>query len=304
VAAPVDRPPSTAAASRVPGPPVPPLVGPDGPPKALPPPPPPGELTLIGSGHVFQVRDTIHQAIVALRPDIVFVELDRGRLQALAERHRNGRAAAATGAKPPASGPPPSAGFVQKRLQRFQEGVAGMYGADVGEEMLAAVHAGQEVGARIALIDPPADDTVRRVLKELTWRERLRAGGLLVGGTVSGLLRRGKKADIEAEIRRYQEDPAAALEDLRGKFPTLHRIVIAERDAIMARRIAKHLVGARHGVAVVGDGHIPGLVALLGDLGPTVYRLADVREGRLPRPPASLATGTTTEVRFGFDAQA
>ena len=255
---------------------------------------PPGALTLVGSGHVFQVKDTIRQAILAVRPDIVFVELDRGRLAALAERQRSG-------GKSPA--PPPQAGFVQKRLQKFQEGVAGMYGADVGEEMLAAVQAGQEIGARVALIDPPADDTVRRVLKELTWRERFRAGGLLVGGTVSSLFRRGGKADIEGEIRRYQEDPAAALEDLRGKFPTLHRIVIAERDAIMARRIAKLLPGARHGLAVVGDGHVPGLISLLGDFQPTVYRLADVREGRLPRPPASLATGTTGEVRFGFDAQ-
>lgn len=269
-------------------------------PSAVPigPPPPPGALTLVGSGHVFQVRDTIRQAILALRPDVVFVELDRGRLQALAQRQQaNGKASPAP--SPPRTG----AGFVQKRLQRFQEGVAGMYGADVGEEMLAAVHAGQEVGARIALIDPPADDTVRRVLRELTWRERFRAGGLLVGGTVSGLFRRGKKADIEAEIRRYQDNPTAALDELRGKFPTLHRIVIAERDAVMARRIAKLLPGARHGLAVVGDGHIPGLVALLGDLGPTVYRLADVREGRLPRPAASLATGSTTEVRFGFDSR-
>ncbi len=244
-------------------------VAPSGPPA---PPRPPGALTLVGSGHVFQVRDTIRQAILALRPDVVFVELDRGRLQALAQRQQSG-------GKPAA--PPPGVGLVQKRLQKFQEGVAGMYGADVGEEMLAAVHAGQEVGARIALIDPPADDTVRRVLKELTWRERLRAGGLLVGGTVSGLFRRGKKTDIEAEIRKYQDDPAAALEDLRDKFPTLHRIVIAERDAIMARRIAKLLPGARHGLAVVGDGHIPGLVALLGDLNPTVYRLA---WPRAPRP--------------------
>jgi pheromone shutdown protein TraB len=276
---------------------------------------PPGALTLIGSGHVFQVRDTIRQAVLALRPDVVFVELDRGRLHALAQRQQaGGRAPAAV---------PANAGFVQKRLQKFQEGVAGMYGADVGEEMLAAVQAAQEIGARIALIDPPAEDTVRRVLKELTWRERLRAGGLLVGGTFSGLAaklrgprsgdagegatgdgkRRGGKEDIEEEIRKYQEDPAAALEDLRGKFPTLHRIVIAERDAIMARRIAKLLPGIRHGVAVVGDGHVPGLMALLGDFQPTVYRLADVREGRLPRPPASLATGSTTEVGFGFDSR-
>src|SRR5688572_15088300 len=179
-----------------------------------------------------------------------------------------------------------------------------MYGADVGEEMLAAVQAGQEVGARIALIDPPAEDTVRRVLKELTWRERLRAFGMLAGGTVSAPFRRGgSKAEIEAEIRRYQEDPATALEELRAKFPTLHRIVIAERDALMARRIARLLPGTRHAVAVVGDGHVPGLVGFLSDLSPTVYRLADVRQGRLPRPAASLATGTTAEVGFGFDAR-
>jgi pheromone shutdown protein TraB len=251
-------------------------------------------LTLIGSGHVFQVKDTIRQAVLALRPDVVFVELDRGRLQVLLDRQSSG------GAPQP---PPPSSGYVQKRLQKFQEGVAGMYGADVGEEMLAAVQAGQEVGARIFLIDPPAEDTVKRVLKELTWRERLRAGGLVFGGTFQALLRRkDSKADIEEEIRKYQEDPGAALGQLREKFPTLYRIVIAERDAVMARRISNALQGARHGVAVVGDGHVPGLVQLLDDLRPTVYRLADVREGRLPRPAASLATGTTTDVRFGFDA--
>lgn len=253
----------------------------------------PGRLTLIGSGHVFQVRDTIRQAVLAIRPDIVFVELDQGRLHALIERQKAGGAPVA---------PPPNAGFVQKRLQRFQEQVANLYGADVGEEMLAAVQAAQEIGARVALIDPPADDTVRRVLKELTWRERLRAGGLVVGGGLASLFRRGGKDDLEEELRKYQEDPSAALEELRRKFPTLHRIVIAERDALMARRIARLLQGARHGVAVVGDGHVAGMLALLDDLKPEVYRLADVREGRLPRPPASLATGTTTRIHFGFDA--
>lgn len=281
----------------------PPAAAPPGPPTG--PPPPPGQLTLIGSGHVFRVKDTIRDAIRALHPDVVCVELDRGRLQALvqrqqqAERARDGTLpAAGTEANEAA----PKGGFVHRRLQRFQEGVAGMYGADVGEEMLAAVQAAQEIGARIALIDPPAEDTVRRVLRELTWRERARAVGMLVGGTLSAPFRRkGSKAEIEAEIRRYQEDPATALEELRVKFPTLHRIVIAERDAIMARRMARILPGTRHVVAVIGDGHVPGLVGFLSDFAPTVYRLQDVRGGKLPKPPASLATGSTTEVGFGFD---
>lgn len=259
---------------------------------------PPGELTLIGTGHVFRVKDTIRQAIQAIHPDVVCVELDRGRLHALLQRQRDGPP------DPAAPAAKAGGGFVHRRLQKFQEGVAGMYGADVGEEMLAAVQAAQDIGARVALIDPPAEDTVRRVLRELTWRERARAVGMLVGGTVSAPFRRkGSKAEVEAEIRKYQEDPASALEELRVKFPTLHRIVIAERDALMSRRVARLLPGAGHAVAVVGDGHIPGMLGFLSDLKPTVYRLADVRQGRLPRPAASLATGTTNEVGFGFDAR-
>lgn len=250
---------------------------------------PPGRLTIIGTGHVFQVRDTIRWAMQALQPDIAFVELDRGRLHALQQR--------AKGILPPRGG-----GFVQRRLQRFQEDVAGAYGADVGEEMLAAVEGAQMVGARIALIDPPADATVGKVLKQLTWRERGRAVGLMLKGGVEALVRRGPATSVESEIKRYQEDPDKALEELRRQFPTIHRIVIAERDAVMARRIAHLLKGARHGVAVVGDGHVPGLMRLLDDLHPTVYRLADVRSGKLPRPAASVATGTTTSVSFGFDA--
>lgn len=250
---------------------------------------PPGQLTLIGTGHVFQVRDTIRLAIQALHPDVVFVELDRGRLHALRQR--------AKGAPPPSGG-----GFVHKRLQRFQEEVAGAYGADVGEEMLAAVEGAQAVGARVALIDPPADATVGKVLRQLTWRERLRAVGLMAKAGFESVFRRGPGPSVEDEIRRYQDDPEKALEELRRQFPTIHRIVIAERDAVMARRIASLLRGARHGVAVVGDGHVPGLVRLLDDLKPTVFRLADVRAGKLPRPPASVATGTPASVSFGFDA--
>lgn len=253
---------------------------------------PPGRLTLIGTGHVFQVRDAIRQTLRALAPDLVFVELDRGRLHALEQRH--------AGKAPEPAG---SGGFVHKRLQKFQEQVAGGYGADVGEEMLAAVHGARDVGAHVALIDPPAHDTIRRVLKELTWRERLRGTGMLAKGGVEALFKRGPATTIEDEIRRYQEDPDKALGELERSFPTVHRIVIAERDALMARRIAHLLHGARHGVAVVGDGHVPGMLRLLDDLKPTVYRLADVREGRLPRPAGSLATGSPSSVSFGFDAQ-
>lgn len=253
--------------------------------------PAPGALTLIGAGHVFQIKETIRDAVLALRPDVVFVELDRARLMGLLERQR--------GKAPPT----PSGGLVHRKLAAFQESVAGMYGADVGGEMLAAVEAAQLVGARVALIDDPADQTLRRALRSLTWRERLRIAGMVVGGGARALWpgsRRKAKARIEAEIARYQEDPESLLGELRRRLPTLHRIVIAERDAKMADRIRRLMAGARHGVAVLGDGHVGGMEALLADLRPTVYRLEAVRAGRLPKP---LPAATGTPERVGFTVQ-
>jgi pheromone shutdown protein TraB len=256
-----------------------------GPRPAAPAAPPPGALTLIGAGHVFRIEESIAQAIHAVRPDMVFVELDPGRLNALLERQRTGRM------------PEGRAGFVHKRLAAFQQDVAGLYGADVGGEMLAAVQAGQAVGARVALVDDPADQTLARAMREITLREKLRAVGLLLAGGAKSLLpRRDAKAEVEAELRRYQEDPAGVMEEVRRKFPTIHRVVIAERDQRMAQRIRAGLAGARHGLAVLGDGHLNGMLPLLADLKPTVYRLPDVREGRLPR--GLVATGTPEKVGF------
>lgn len=253
--------------------------------------PGPGRLTLIGAGHVFRIEQTIRDAIHALRPDLVFVELDPGRLGALLERQRTG------GRMPRAD-----VGFVHRKLAKFQEDMAGLYGADVGSEMLAAVQAGQEVGSRVALIDDPADVTLDRAMRELTLREKVRAVGMLVAGGAKALLpgRRNAKAEVEEELRRYQEDPATVLAEVRRKFPTVHRVVIQQRDAAMAHRIRTNLGAARHAVAVLGDGHLNGMVPLLADLKPTVYRLADVREGRLPK--GLVATGTSEKVGFSFHA--
>ncbi len=248
----------------------------------------PGRLTLIGAGHVFAIRDTLRDAVLALQPDIVFLELDAGRL--------NGLLAKARGDTLPAP-----EGFVHKRLAAFQEEMASSYGAGVGLEMLGALDGARALNARVALVDDAADGMLQRALKELTWREKLRGLGMAIGGGLKALVPgRDAKGEVEQELARYQDDPPAVLGELRAKFPTLHRVLIAERDERMAARIRAGLSGARHGVAVVGDGHVGGMLERLSDLAPTVYRLSDVREGRLPRPTTPVATGSTESVGFSL----
>lgn len=258
-----------------------------------------GQLTLIGAGHVFDIEQTIVDAIHAIRPERVFVELDRGRLVALVQKAR--------GEEPPGAA---KAGLVHRRLERFQSKVAQGYGTQVGGEMLAAVRAAQEIGAQLGLIDQPAQHTLQRVMKEMTVREKLRGFGLLFASpfrAMAARLRRSKRTEtIEDEIQRYQADPGAVLDELGRHFPTVRRVVIDERDELMARRLRDGLVGIVHGVAVVGDGHVNGMIRHLSEMAPevdtTVYRLADVREGRLPKPavPTTVTGDDTDSVTFGF----
>lgn len=247
-------------------------------------------LVLIGTGHVFRIEQTIQDAIHAVRPDVVFVELDQGRLQALLYKRR-------TGENPPGKG-----GFIHGRLQKFQESVAGMYGAEVGGEMVAAAEAGQAIGARVMLIDAPADQTLKRALKQLTIKERLRAVGLLAKAGIQQALpsRKDGKEEMEKQLRDYQDDPLKALDELKGQFPTLHRVVIAERDERMAGAIRRHLQPGQVGLAVVGDGHVGGMEPLLAGIELETYRLQAVRDGALPKPAAGVATGTAQSVSFGF----
>jgi pheromone shutdown protein TraB len=143
--------------------------------------------------------------------------------------------------------------------------------------------------------------TLKRVLKQLSWLERLRAVSTMTESSVRGLFtgRRRARQAVEDELARYSHDPDKALMELGRRFPTVRRVVIDERDDFMARRIRTGLAGIGLGIAVVGDGHVPGLLRRLHDVEITPYRLPDVRAGTLPRPAAS-----TRSVSFGFQLDA
>jgi pheromone shutdown protein TraB len=90
------------------------------------------------------------------------------------------------------------------------------------------------------------------------------------------------------------------VEELCEKFPTLQRTLIDEgndRIAEMIRRTA-----AEHGdvAAVVGDGHVVGVVERLKDIAPEVHRLREIRKRAAAfTADAEVAPGGAA-VRFGY----
>lgn len=161
-------------------------------------------------------------------------------------------------------------------LYRFlavsQQQLADSFAMRPGEEMLVAVRTGWEMGARVMLIDMDPQKLLRRAWKKATLRERAR----LLLEIFKLYVASGE--ELAEEIEAQEGDFTQQLEEFADAFPSFKPELVDRRDRVMARRLARlHEV---HGsvVAVVGDGHIPGLVANLERYEPRVVRLKELLE--------------------------
>jgi len=222
-------------------------------------------ITVIGVGHVFVISEQVRAMILSRQPEVVCLELDPARYSALMNRGsgRNGRVP-----------------VQYMLLAQIQKRIAGKFGTEAGAEMLAAASAAREVGAKLALIDMDATSVFANLWRAMSLREKLE----LFFGALVGLV--SSKETVEMEVERYEDGETEYIEKLGEEFPTIKRILIDDRNRYMAARIVS--IGAQHEnvLAVVGDGHMQGLVEALGDRKVETVRLKELR-GAEPGPSPS-----------------
>jgi len=230
-------------------------------------------ITLIGTGHVFNLRARVQEEIFRRVPSVVCLELDPARYHALRSPDRG-------------KGKAP---LVYRMLANFQDRLAEGYGVKPGDEMLAASDAAKDLAASIALIDKDAQQTFQRLMKEMPFREKFR----LVGSSVAGLFMPGKS--VEDQVKELEQDYTSYFNVMGKKFPTLKRILIDERNEHMANALVQLHGSHQNVVAVLGDGHVDGILQILTAKGLPVetVRLKDLRT---ERPAVGTATtGFTVE---------
>jgi len=226
-------------------------------------------ITLIGVGHVFAISENVKEVIRRKRPEVVCLELDLARYNALVQKEH-------TGTVP----------LQYKLLAYFQRRMADKFGTEVGEEMMAAVGAAQEVGARVALIDLDASRVFSQLWKRMSMKERV---NLLWGG-FAGLF--VSKNLVEKEMDKYEENEEQYLETLGEGFPTVKEVLIDDRNKHMAQQLSSIARQHRNIIAVVGDGHISGILASLGTTEVETVRLKDIRDGKIVNREATEHTTT------------
>lgn len=234
-------------------------------------------VTLLGTGHVFAIAQAVHGAVLDRAPAVVCLELDPSRLAALRQRDADKKAG-----RPPKQATRKDAPFAYRFLAKFQERIADSYDVDVGGEMVAALEAAQTLRVPIACIDVDSVRLVRRVWKEMPWRER----GRLFLAMFQGMFTR--RHGVEEEVAQFELDPATYLHTVGQQFPTAKRVLIDERDDHMAVNILRAAQVKGDVVAVVGDGHVGGIEERLRKvpgLDLEVIRLKHLREGKVPPAP-------------------
>jgi len=235
-------------------------------------------ITLIGTGHVFDLSSALIEIFDEKLPDSICVELDRQRYNALIMKNTNHKEYIKSRKNIP---------FIYKILARFQDNMAKEYGVNAGDEMLTAIKYAQSHQIPLEFLDMNAQKLFSNMLKSMSLSEKIK---LLLSG-VGGLFVSKKR--VESELKKIENEFDEYIKQIANKFPTIKRTLIDERNEYMAKKLVRLTEEKQKIVACVGDGHISGISKILDkkNILYEIVRLSELRN-RTVESDASTASFT------------
>jgi pheromone shutdown-related protein TraB len=209
--------------------------------------------------------DEVRAVIAGVRPDVVCVELDQTRYDALIRASafrdldvfkvvREGRTLYL---------------LAHLALASYQRRIGASLGVKPGAELLAAVEAASAADIPVELIDRDINITLKRTWRNLgLWKRSMLLSSLIVGFETDDKDKagRGQGPITEATIEDLKEPKALSemLSELGRAVPQIKGPLIDERDQYLASKLADAGAGRRTVVAVVGAAHVPGILERFG----------------------------------------
>ena len=212
-------------------------------------------LTIIGTAHVSEESvNEVKDAIYEQHPDVVAIELDRGRYQKIRKQMMGIEEDENISVTQIIKENKVGLFLISTLLGYFQSKI----GADVdvapGSEMIGAIEASQDLQIPIALIDREINTTLQRALNRMGFKEKAKfAYGLIA--SVLGF--DDEEEDIDIEELKNPENLDELMEMFKDEAPSVYEVLVHERDAYLAGKIMQ--LPYDKVVAVVGAGHKPGI---------------------------------------------
>ena len=212
-------------------------------------------LTIIGTAHVSEESvNEVKDAIYEQHPDVVGIELDRGRYVRLKKQMMGIEEDDTISVSKIIKENKVGLFFTTTLLSYFQSKIGADLDVAPGSEMIGAIEASEDLGIPIALIDRDINTTLQRALNKMGFMEKAK----FMFGLLASIFGIGDdEDDIDVEELKNPENLDELMEMFKDEAPSVHEVLVHERDAYLAGRIMQ--LPQDHVIAVVGAGHKPGI---------------------------------------------
>lgn len=214
-------------------------------------------LVLVGTSHIAkQSVEEVKKTFLELKPDIVGIELDKQRLLGLLSKKREKvnpfQAIKVVGLK----------GYIFSLIGEWIEKKLGkIVGVKPGADMLEAVKLARINQVPLALIDQDIKIVLKKISKELTFKEKW----TFVKEIIGGIFTRKPKFTFDLNKVPEQKLIRKMVGHLKKNYPTLHKILIEERNEFMANKLSILMQKnpEKKIMAVVGAGHEEEIIGII-----------------------------------------
>lgn len=228
-------------------------------------------LTIIGTAHVSEESvNEVKDAIYEQQPDVVAIELDRGRYIKLKKQMMGIEEDETISVTQIIKENKVSLFLTTTLLSYFQSKIGADVDVKPGAEMVGAIEASQDLEIPIALIDREIGTTLQRALNKMGFIEKAK---FLFGLLASVFGFGDDEEEIDIEDLKNPENIDELMEMFKDEAPSVHEVLVHERDAYLAGKIMQ--IPQDHVIAVVGAGHKPGIEKYL-DNPETIPNLRDL----------------------------
>ena len=204
-------------------------------------------LYIIGTSHIStQSLREVEGFIGTEKPEIIALELDRGRLNALLSGNKGKGNMLQYGIK----------GYVFAKAAHYVEHKLGARtGVKPGSEMILAYKLAQKNKLRVALIDQDIRVTLNRL--NITWRERWRFVVDIFKGTFQYLFKRDSLPKFDLHTVPPEELIESLITQMKDRYPNIYNVLVEERNQYMAKKLFVLINEFPESkiLAVVGAGH-------------------------------------------------
>ncbi|WP_405320550.1 TraB/GumN family protein [Methanobrevibacter thaueri] len=212
-------------------------------------------LTIIGTAHVSEESvNEVKDAIYEQHPEVVAIELDRGRYVRLKQQMMGIEQDDTISVSKIIKENKVGLFLTTTLLSYFQSKIGADLDVAPGSEMVGAIEASEDLGIPIALIDRDINITLQRALNKMGFIEKSK---FLVSLIASVFGFGEDEEEIDVEELKNPENLDELMEMFKDEAPSVHEVLVHERDAYLAGRI--NGLPQDHVIAVVGAGHKPGI---------------------------------------------